>query len=167
MQARARRLISGKLTDQFGEVETLFYKVAKVEILVRNDYQNRRMFGKIFGNRLHYFQAGFKVDVRKRFVEKQDVGLGRKCARYVHAFHFAGRQFARVFVEVGARKSDLGKVFFQFFNRTAMARRGNLLKRIADAQVGKKRKARVLLYNRHAAAERLKRFRISSRFPRL
>ena len=35
--AYTHRLISGKLADQFGKIETLFYKVAEVEILVRND----------------------------------------------------------------------------------------------------------------------------------
>ena len=81
--------ISGKLADQFGEIETLFDKVAEVEILVRNDYQNRRVDGEVFGNRLHDFQARFEIDVRERLVEEEDIGLSGKRARDIHALHLS------------------------------------------------------------------------------
>ena len=56
---------------------------------MRDDNQNRRVDGEVFGNCLHDFEARFEIDVRERLVEEEDIGLSGKRARDIHALHLS------------------------------------------------------------------------------
>lgn len=88
---------------------------------MRDDNQNRRVDGEVFGNCLHDFEARFEIDVREGFVEQEDIRLCSERTCDIHALHLSGRQLLRPLVEVCARKADLFEVLFELFDRAAFA----------------------------------------------